>query len=106
MNPIVEMSSGKIRGAAIDGVAAFRGVPYGASTAGATASCRRVHRRPGPDVRDALDYAGQAPQARLGPAPRAEMVNFSGPPDASPETEDCLTLNVWTSAAEARRSGR
>ena len=52
-------------------------------------------------MRDALDYAGQAPQARLGPAPRAEMVNFSGPPDASPETEDCLTLNVWTSAADS-----
>ena len=35
MNPIVETASGKVRGALIDGVAAFRGVPYGASTAGA-----------------------------------------------------------------------
>src|SRR5262249_42033384 len=30
---------------------------------------------------------------------------FSGPPDVSPETEDCLTLNVWTPGlqSEARR---
>ena len=101
MNPIVEISSGKLRGAVIDGVVAFRGVPYGASTAGAN---RFMPPRPvaaWAGIRDVLDYAGQAPQARLGPAPRAEMVNFSGPPDASPETEDCLTLNVWTSAPDA-----
>jgi para-nitrobenzyl esterase len=29
------------------------------------------------------------------------MVDFSGPPDASPETEDCLTLNVWTPAVDS-----
>jgi para-nitrobenzyl esterase len=105
MNPIVETASGKVRGALIDGVAAFRGVPYGASTAGAA---RFMPPRPPASwagVRDALDYAGQAPQSRIGPAPRAEMVDFSGPPDASPETEDCLTLNVWTPTGEnaARR---
>ncbi len=101
MNPIVEISSGKLRGAAIDGVVAFRGVPYGASTAGANRFMPPRPVTPWAGLRDALDYAGQAPQARLGPAPRAEMVNFSGPPDASPETEDCLTLNVWTSAPDA-----
>ena len=101
MNPIVEIASGKLRGAVVDGVAAFRGVPYGASTAGANRFMPPRPVVPWSGVRDALDYAGQAPQARLGPAPRAEMVNFSGPPDASPETEDCLTLNVWTPAADA-----
>ena len=101
MNPIVETTAGKIRGAVVDGIAAFRSVPYGASTAGAA---RFMPPRPPAawaGVRDALDYAGQAPQARLGPAPRAEMVDFSGPADASPETEDCLTLNVWTPAADS-----
>ncbi|HVC61209.1 MAG TPA: carboxylesterase/lipase family protein [Acetobacteraceae bacterium] len=100
MNPIVETTGGKLRGALTGGVAAFRGVPYGASTAGANRFMPPRPPQPWAGVRDALDYAGQAPQARLGPAPRAEMVDFSGPPDPSPETEDCLTLNVWTPAAE------
>jgi para-nitrobenzyl esterase len=105
MNPIVETTAGKIRGAMVDGIAAFRGVPYGASTAGAARFMPPQPPAAWAGVRDALDYAGQAPQARLGPAPRTEMVDFSGPADASPETEDCLTLNVWTPGADnaARR---
>jgi para-nitrobenzyl esterase len=103
MNPIIETTSGKIRGAVVAGIAVFRGVPYGASTAGANRFMPPRVPEPWPGVRDALDYAGQAPQARLGPAPRAEMVDFSGPPDASPETEDCLTLNLWTPAADAAK---
>ena len=105
MNPTVEIASGKLRGAIVEGVAAFRGVPYGASTAGANRFMPPRPVAPWAGVRDASDYAGQAPQARLGPAPRAEMVNFSGPPDTSPETEDCLTLNVWSAALDraARR---
>jgi para-nitrobenzyl esterase len=101
MIPIVETIGGKLRGAAIDGVAAFRGVPYGASTAGANRFMPPRPPQPWAGVRDALDYAGQAPQARLGPPPRPEMVDFSGPPDGSPETEDCLTLNVWTPVADS-----
>ena len=38
---IVSSSEGKLRGVVIDGVSAFRGIRYGASTAGAAASCRR-----------------------------------------------------------------
>jgi para-nitrobenzyl esterase len=101
MNPIVETIDGKLRGSVIDGVAAFRGVPYGASTAGANRFMPPRPVQPWAGVRDALDYAGQAPQARLGPPPRTEMVDFSGPPDGSPETEDCLTLNVWTPAVDS-----
>ena len=101
MNPIVEIASGKLRGAMVDGVAAFRGVPYGASTAGANRFMPPRPVVPWSGGRDALDYAGQAPQSRLGPAPRPEMVDFLHAPDTSPETEDCLTLNVWTPAADS-----
>ena len=55
-------------------------------------------RKPTPwaGVRDALEYQGHAPQQGLRPASRPELSDFSGAPDTSPETEDCLTLNVWT----------
>ena len=101
MNPIVETTAANSAARLVDGIAAFRSVPYGASTAGAARFMPPRPPAPWAGVRDALDYAGQAPQARLGPAPRAEMADFSGPADASPETEDCLTLNVWTPAADS-----
>ena len=95
-SPVVETASGKVRGAVIDGVAAFKTIPYGAPTSGANRFM--PPRRPASwaGVRDALDYAGHAPQAGLRPTPRPELADFSGAPDTSPETEDCLTLNVWT----------
>lgn len=101
MNPVVEIASGKLRGSMIEGIAAFKSIPYGASTAGANRFLPPRPPQPWAGVRDALDYAGQAPQSRIGAPQRPELVTFSGPPDASPETEDCLTLHVWTPGADA-----
>jgi para-nitrobenzyl esterase len=94
--PVVETVSGRVRGAIIDGVAAFKCIPYGAPTSGANRFM--PPRRPAPwaRVRDATEYSGHAPQQGLRPATRPELADFSGPPDTSPETEDCLTLNVWS----------
>jgi para-nitrobenzyl esterase len=96
MNPIAETTSGKIRGVTIDGVAAFRGLPYGAFTGGANRFLSPRPPSPWGGVRDALEYAGQAPQSRVGLPQREELADFSGTADSSPETEDCLTLNIWT----------
>ncbi len=101
MNPIAETTSGKIRGATIDDVAAFRGVPYGASTGGANRFLSPRPPSPWAGVRDALAYAGQAPQSRVGFPPREELADFSGTADSSPETEDCLTLNIWAPSLDA-----
>lgn len=101
MDPVVETASGKLRGARIEGIAAFKSIPYGASTAGAHRFLPPRPPQPWAGVRDALYYAGQAPQARTGAPQRPELVTFSGPPDTSPETEDCLTLHVWTPSTES-----
>ena len=96
--PEVETVSGRVRGAIIEGVAAFKTIPYGATTSGANRFMPPRKTQPWTGVRDALDYAGHAPQQGLRPATRPELADFSGPPDTSPETEDCLTLNVWSPA--------
>ena len=101
MNPIAEISSGRIRGGAIDGVTAFRGVPYRAPTGGANRFLPPTPPLPWAGVRDALDYVGQAPQSRVGIPQREELADFSGTADSSPETEDCLSLNVWTPSLES-----
>jgi para-nitrobenzyl esterase len=94
--PVVDTISGRVRGAIIEGVAAFKTIPYGAPTSGANRFMPPRKPTPWADTRDALDYAGHAPQQGLRPAARPELADFSGPPDTSPETEDCLTLNVWS----------
>jgi para-nitrobenzyl esterase len=94
--PVVETASGRVRGAIIEGVAAFKCIPYGAATSGANRFMPPRRPEAWSGVRDALDYTGHAPQEGLRPATRPELADFSGPPDTSPETEDCLTLNVWS----------
>src|SRR5258705_454756 len=47
-------------------------------------------------VRDASAWAGHAPQAPSSLKQRPELAGLSGPRDTVPESENCLTLNVWT----------
>ena len=101
--PTVETTAGRVRGAIIDGVAAFKCIPYGAPTSGANRFMPPRSPVAWAGVRDALDYAGHAPQEGLRPASRPELADFSGPPDTSPETEDCLTLNVWSPGCDAAK---
>ena len=93
---LVETMAGRVRGTSVEGVVAFKSVPYGAPTSGANRFMPPRKPTPWAGVRDALEYQGHAPQQGLRPASRPELADFSGPPDTTPETEDCLTLNVWT----------
>ena len=76
--PVVDTTSGRVRGATIEGVAAFKTIPYGAPTSGANRFMPPRKPTPWADVRDALDYAGHAPQQGLRPATRPELADFSG----------------------------
>lgn len=96
MNIVVETACGKIEGTTEEGILAFRTIPYAASTAGANRFRPPQPPTPWTGVRDCSAFSGKAPQAGLRPATRPELENFSGAADPSPETEDCLTVNVWT----------
>src|SRR5262249_17810849 len=47
-------------------------------------------------VRSATDWAGRAPQSPPARRQRPELSGLSGAQDKLAESEECLTLNVWT----------
>jgi para-nitrobenzyl esterase len=95
-SPIVEMAAGKVRGAYTGGIHAFKGIPYGAPTGGANRFMPPLPPAAWSGVRDATGYRGHAPQLPGRPERRPELRSILGPADATPEGEDCLSLNVWT----------
>src|SRR6185369_8365034 len=98
--PEARTDSGPLRGARVEGIQVFRGIPYGASTAGANR-----FRAPQPpaawqQVRDATRYGPRCYQL---PAPPDADSAWRSWTDTSAMSEDCLTLSVWTPAL---RDGR
>jgi len=97
-----ETKFGRIRGVDVDGIKVFKGVPYGASTAGANRFLPPTDPAPWPGVREALEYGPSAPQRDPAAARSAGGLTVSG--EGLPrETEDCLVLNVWTPAVNDGR---
>jgi para-nitrobenzyl esterase len=87
----VDTAAGKVRGTLDRGVHAFKGIPYGASTAGANRFMAPKKPQPWRGVRDATRFGHQSPQ----------NMRFTDvlAPQADPAEgfdEDCLVLNVWT----------
>jgi para-nitrobenzyl esterase len=94
--PVAETTTGKIAGVSSGGVHAFKGVPYGAPTGGPNRFMPPQKPQPWSGVRSATEWAGRAPQASPSGPRRPELSGLSGAPDTLAESEDCLTLNVWT----------
>src|SRR4051812_15483039 len=63
---IAETGSGKIRGAVVDGINVFKGIPYGAPTSGANRFRPPVKPVAWTGTRDALAFGPTAPQTRDG----------------------------------------
>jgi len=103
MTPVAETAQGKVQGTIVEGVAAFKAIPYGAPTFGANRFLPPQPPASWAGVRDATAYRGQSPQVRVGFPRREELGDFGGSFDPTPETEDCLTLNVWTTATGGKR---
>jgi para-nitrobenzyl esterase len=88
---IVETASGTLRGATDSGIHSFKGVPYGASTAGARRFMPPAPPTAWSGVRDALEYGPRAPQQDGAIRPANAWIR-----DTRPTSEDCLVLNVFT----------
>lgn len=101
--PVIETSAGKVRGA-IEGtvaagqVAAFRGIPYGASTAGPARFLPPQKPQPWPGVKDCTELGHRSPQAASGLIPEVAAVDAN-----EPMGEDCLVLNIWGSSGWHKR---
>jgi para-nitrobenzyl esterase len=95
--PVAQTTAGKVRGSLDEGVYVFKGVPYGASTAGTNRFMPPRPPLPWKGERATLDYGASTPQtdpnARRAPAASSALI---GDLSDRPESEDCLVLNVWT----------
>src|SRR5262245_38851106 len=78
--PVAETSSGKISGVSADGVHAFKGVPYGASTSGRNRFMPPQQPQPWAGIRSAVEWVGRAPQSPPDRSQRSELSGLSGAP--------------------------
>lgn len=87
--------SGRVRGFVRQGIVTFRGIPYGASTAGERRFLPPSKPTPWKDVRSSLTYGYVSPQE---PRPHwdKDEVAFVYQWDDGVQNEDCLRINVWT----------
>ena len=83
--PIVEITTGNLRGASNAGIYSFKGIPYGASTAGRNRFMPPEPPLPWSGARDAVAYAGRAWQLPNRPKRRPELETLLGPADTTQE---------------------
>jgi para-nitrobenzyl esterase len=97
--PVVETAAGRLRGHVRDGVVTFKGVRYGATTAGANRFQPPLKPQPWTGIVDAIEYGPRAWQPFRAMIPEiGDALTGSGPMD-----EDCLRVNVWTPAIDRGR---
>jgi para-nitrobenzyl esterase len=88
----VNTSAGKIRGLVIDKVYAFKGIPYGASTAGKRRFMPPVKPEAWTGIKDTIAWGPEAPQV----SPHTEIPEVRATIPGTGMSEDCLRLNIWT----------
>lgn len=93
MNVLVETTHGAVRGTQFAGHQRFRGIPFAEPPVAALRFAAPQPVRAWSDVRDASAYGFSAVQPKS-PLPGMQV---------GPQSEDCLTLNIYTPAADDAR---
>jgi len=92
-----ETTCGKVQGMNLGGINTFKGIPYGASTAGKNRFMPPKKPASWTGVRDAFEFGQLAPQV-----PADSRADYTQLIDWDLQSggmgEDCLVLNVWTPA--------
>jgi len=105
---VIQTRSGALQGVISDGVAAFKGIPYGAPPIGARRFLPPQPAEPWPDVFVATDFGAPAMQLYDRPHTGADLslqlaTIFTMRSEQKIDNEDCLFLNVWTPAADSAK---
>jgi para-nitrobenzyl esterase len=87
----VETTHGRVRGAQADGLVTFKGIPYAGPVSGRNRFKAAPPLQSWTGVREAVTFGAPAMQPNR------------NRPNEPPAAEDCLFLNVWTPAADARK---
>lgn len=97
--PIVKTGAGQVKGRLTRRVYVFKGIPYGASTAGAARFLPPAKPKPWTDVRNVLQNGQQCPQlANAGGMLGGEVIQLMEGAFEAPTNlgEDCLSVNVYS----------
>ncbi|MFB7644168.1 carboxylesterase/lipase family protein [Streptomyces sp. NPDC056084] len=94
--PEIRTTAGSVRGRTVDGMAVFRGMPFARPPVGALHLAPPVPALPWDGVREAVSFGPTPPQS-LG-------LGFGSGPENSGDSDEWLTVNVWSPdpAATAR----
>ena len=90
MDTVVSTHSGLVRGEEVEGVVAFKGIPYAAPPSGANRFRPPQPVKAWDGVREALTYGPTVPKPPYAP-PFDRLL-----PEPAQPGEECLNLNVWT----------
>src|SRR5688500_1690846 len=101
---VADTTFGKIRGMDANGICMFKGIPYGASTAGKNRFMPPANPVRWTGVKDTLEFGASAPQNEPGKPVVTSDVAVAGA-GLTAESEDCLVLTGWTPAVRERKSG-
>lgn len=90
----VDTAYGRLRGRDVNGIKVFKGIRYGASTAGKNRFMPPARPAPWTGVRDALEPGQASPQPVGNVSEYGRLIGWDKQPGGL--GEDCLVLNVWT----------
>ena len=97
MSAVASTRYGKVEGEEQSGLSVFKGIPFAAPPIGAQRWLPPGKPAAWSGIRDARSFGGVAPQNNMMLSALAAMVIDD------PQSEDCLYLNVWTPAADAKK---